>query len=149
MVAHDNNMLPVDASGQLIVLPISSTSPLPVKFVSSVPAKFSGGFVQSDFLVLPWVMLIMRWDGVNSSADRINGFSLAGGTPFFAPLRSTRNRFTPGAQFLIHPNIKASFEYQFRPQQYASAGTDTSGTLQTALNPFRVNTALFGLEFVY
>jgi hypothetical protein len=93
-------------------------------------------------------MLIARWDGVNSSADRINGFTLADGTPYFAPLRSTRNRYTPGAQFLIHPNIKFSFEYQFRPEQYTSVLTTASG-LQMAVNPFRVNTALFGLEFVY
>lgn len=149
MVGHDKNMLPVDASGQLIPLPLSGTGPLPVAFVSSVPAKFSGGFVQTDYLALPWVMLIMRWDGVNSSADRINGFTFDNGTPFFAPLRSTRNRYTPGVQFLIHPNIKASFEYQFRPQQYAAVTTNASGTLQTAVNPFRVNTALFGLEYVY
>jgi hypothetical protein len=94
MFARDNNMLPVDAAGELIELPISPTSPLPVKFVSSVPSKFNGGFVQADFLALPWTMVIMRWDGVNSSADRINGFSLAGGTPFFAPLKSSRSRFT-------------------------------------------------------
>ena len=146
---HDNNFLPVDATGALIPLPITDQSPPAVNFVKSVPATFSGGFVQADFLAYPWMMLIMRWDSVNSSADRINGFNLAGGTPFFAPLRSTRKRFTPGAQFLIHANIKASFEYQFRPQQYAVVGTDASGTLQTALSPFRVNTALFGLEFVY
>lgn len=149
MRGRDNNFLPVDATGELIMLPFSDESPLPVAFVKSVPAKFSGGFAQADFLALPWVMLIMRWDGVNSSADRINGFNLAGGTPFFAPLRSTRTRFTPGAQFLIHANIKASFEYQFRPQQIAEVGSDASETLQRALNPFRVNTALFGLEFVY
>ena len=86
--------------------------------------------MQSDYLALPWVMLIMRWDGVNSSADPINGFTFDNSTPFFAPLRSTRNRYTPGVQFLIHPNIKASFEYQFRPQQYAAVATNASGTLQ-------------------
>jgi hypothetical protein len=98
--------------------------------------------------MLPWVMLIMRWDGVHSGADRINGFDLAGGTPYFAPLRATRNRFTPGVQFLIHPNIKASFEYQFRPQQSVDIVTTTSN-LQLAQNPFRVNTAVFALEYVY
>lgn len=148
MFAHDDNLLPVDANGNVILLPLSSTGPYPVHFISGVPAKFSGGFVQSDFLALPWLMLIMRWDGVNSSADRINGFVLASGTPYFAPLRSTRDRFTPGAQFLIHPNIKASFEYQFRPQQSITSVT-TPTNLQIAENPFRVNTALFGLEFVY
>ncbi len=149
MTARDNNLLPVDANGNVILLPLSSTSPLPVSFMSSVRAKFSGGFVQADYLALPWVMLIMRWDGVNSTADRINGLELLSGTPFFAPLHSTRNRFTPGAQFLIHPNIKASFEYQFRPEQTVTVATDSATGSQMAENPFRVNTAVFGLEFVY
>ena len=148
MYARDHNLLPVDAEGEVILLPISDTSPLPVRFVSSVPAKFSGGFVQADFLMEPWIMMIMRWDGVNSSADRINGLALAGGTPFFAPLLSTRSRFTPGVQFLIHPNIKASFEYQFRPQQSLDVVTSATNQ-QTAQTAFRANTALFGLEFVY
>jgi hypothetical protein len=148
MFGHDNNLLPVDASGALIPLPLSGAPPLPVAFVSSVGATFNGGFVQSDYLLLPWVMVIMRWDGVSSTADRINGFILDTSTPFFAPLRSNRNRYTPGVQFLIHPNIKASFEYQFRPEQYTLVSTSASN-LQTAVSPFRVNTALFGLEFVY
>jgi len=147
MAARDTNLLPVDANGDLIVLPLSSTGPFPTHFVSGIPAKFNGGFVQADYLVLPWIMLIMRWDGVHSNADRINGLVLASGTPFFAPLTATRNRYTPGAQFLIHPNIKASFEYQFRPQQ--SVDIVTTNNLQLAENPFRVNTALFALEFVY
>lgn len=148
MFARDNSLLPVDANGNVIVLPLSDTSPLPVRFMSDVPAKFSGGFAQADYLALPWVMMIMRWDSVNSSADRINGFTLATGTPYFAPVRSTRTRLTPGVQFLIHPNIKASFEYQFRPQQYVDVAT-TAANMQLAVDPFRVNTALFGLEFVY
>jgi hypothetical protein len=148
MFGRDNNLLPVDASGQLIPLPLSGGPPLPVAFVSSVAATFNGGFVQADYLALPWIMLIMRWDGVRSTADRINGFILDTGTPYFAPLRTSRNRFTPGVQFLIHPNIKASFEYQFRPEQYTLVSTSASN-LQTAVSPFRVNTALFGLEFVY
>jgi len=148
MFARDNSLLPVDKDGNLILLPAGSDSPLPVRFVSSVPAKFSGGFAQADYLLLPWIMAIMRWDSVNSSADRINGFTLAGGTPFFAPVRSTRTRFTPGVQFLIHPNIKAAFEYQFRPQQSVDVLT-SDANLQAFKNPFRVNTALFGLEFVY
>lgn len=149
MRGKDDNLLPVDSSGNVILLPLSPTmGPYPVRFVSNIPATFSGGFVQSDFLVLPWVMLIMRYDVVNSSADRINGFALASGTPFFAPLRSTRNRYTPGVQFLIHPNIKASFEYQFRPEQSVESVT-SAANLEQAQNPFRINTALFGLEFVY
>jgi hypothetical protein len=148
MHARDNNLLPVDASGNVILLPLSSSGPFPVRFVSGVPARFSGGFAQADYLALPWILMYMRWDGVNSSADRINGFTLATGTPYFAPVRSTRNRYTPGVQFLVHPNIKASFEYQFRPEQSVDVVT-TASNQQYYQNPFRVNTALFGLEFVY
>jgi len=149
MYGHDNNLLPVDANGALIPLPVGSTSAVPVGFVSSVPAKFNGGFVEADYLVLPWIMAIGRWDGVHSSADRINGLALSTGSSYFGPLNSQRNRFTPGIQFLIHPNIKASFEYQFRPKQAVTVVTDPATGVQQALNPFRVNTALVGLEFVY
>lgn len=149
MYGRDNNLLPVDANGALIPLPIGTGSPVPVAFATSVPAKFNGGFLEADYLVLPWIMAIGRWDGVHSSADRINGLALSTGSPFFGPLRSERNRFTPGIQFLIHPNIKASFEYQFRPKQAVTVVTDPVTGVQTALNPFRVNTALVGLEFVY
>ena len=50
---------------------------------------------------------------------------------------------TPGVQFLIHANIKASFEYQIRPKQ---AGTDTNGN---TVPPQRTNQAIAGLEWVY
>jgi len=100
-------------------------------------------------MIYPWIMAIARWDGVNSTADRINGLALASGTPFFGPLHSSRERFTPGLQVLIHPNIKFSFEYQFRPQQTAVVQTSPLTGALIAVNPFRVNTALFGLEFVY
>ncbi len=149
MYGHDNNLLPVDAQGLLIPLPISSTSPPPVSFLTSVPAKFNGGFVEADYLILPWIMAIGRWDGVHSSADRINGLLLATNTPYFGPVSSERDRFTPGIQFLIHANIKASFEYQFRPKQAVLVATDPTTGVQQPLNPFRVNTALVGLEFVY
>jgi hypothetical protein len=146
---REKNLLPFDSNVILIPLPIDPSSPAAAGFVSSVPAKFNGGFLEADYLVLPWIMAIGRWDGVHSSADRINGLALSGGTPFFGPLSSQRNRFTPGLQVLIHPNVKASFEYQFRPKQIAAVFTDPVTGAVTAVNPFRVNTALFGLEFVY
>jgi hypothetical protein len=149
MYGRDQNLLPVDKEGDLIPIPLASDSPLPVSFIRSVPARFNGGFVQADFMVHPWVMLIGRWDGVNSSADRINGLALAAGTPFFGPLRSSRQRYTPGIQILIHPNIKFSFEYQFRPQQTSIVEADETTGKLVAVDPFRVNTALFGLEFVF
>jgi hypothetical protein len=149
MYGRDQNLLPVDQNGLLIPLPLASQAALPVGFVRSVPATFDGGFVQSDYRIFPWMMAIMRWDGVNSTADRINGLELATGTPYFGPLHSMRNRYTPGVQFLIHANIKFAFEYQFRPQQIATVETNPVTGALAGVNPFRVNTALFDVEFVY
>jgi hypothetical protein len=149
MYGHDQNLLPVDQNGNLIPVPISAGGPIPVGFVRSVPARFDGGFVQADYMIFPWTMAIMRWDAVNSTADRINGLMFASNTPFFAPFNSTRNRFTPGVQFLIHPNIKFSFEYQIRPRQFSTVQTNPLTGGLVAVDPFRVNAALFGLEFVY
>ena len=94
-------------------------------------------------------MAIMRWDVVSSAADRVNGIGADAGNPpavgFLSPFHTTRHRFTPGVQFLIHANIKASFEYQIRPEQVVYVpGTNTRLT-----NPFRTNTAVAGLEWVY
>jgi len=100
-------------------------------------------------MIFPWIMVIGRWDGVNSTADRINGLAFSPDSPFFGPLHSSRERFTPGAQILIHPNIKFSFEYQFRPLQTALVQQNPATGDLVAVAPFRVNTALFGLEFVY
>jgi hypothetical protein len=149
MYGHDNSLLPIDITGTLVPLPITSTSPAPVGFVHGVPATFSGGFIQADYLALPWIMGIMRWDAVNSGSDRINGLALSTTTPFTLPLHATRNRFTPGVQFLIHANIKASFEYQFRPQQFVTVVTNPITGLPVAVQPFRTNTAVAALEWVF
>jgi hypothetical protein len=138
LYGRDHNLLPIDSTGGLIPLPIGGESPVPVGFVRGRPATFSGGFLQADYMPLPWIMLIMRYDGVNSWADFANGQESIEATNFFGTAHHTRNRITPGVQFLIHANIKASFEYQFRPQQQIANGA-----------PFRVNTATAGLEFVY
>ena len=45
-------------------------------------------------------------------------------------------------QFLIHANIKASFEYQFRPSQTVVIATNPLTGLPVALNPFHTNTAV-------
>ena len=66
-------------------------------------------------------------------------------TSFFAPYSATRNRFTPGVQFLIHANIKASLEYQVRPQQILY---DPATGLPLA-KPFRTNSLNAALEWVY
>jgi hypothetical protein len=52
-------------------------------------------------------------------------------------------------QFLIHANIKASFEYQFRPQQYVTVITNPITGLPTAVQPFRTNAAVVALEWVF
>ncbi len=144
MYGHDKNLLPVDIDGVPIPLPILTTTDA-VRFTGGIPATFSGGFIQADYLAYPWMMLIMRYDGVNSNADRLNDASLIGSTPFLNPFSATRNRITPGVQFLIHSNIKASFEYQIRPQQ--SVTVDPVTGLPT--NAFRTNAATVALEWVY
>jgi hypothetical protein len=110
-------------------------------FTPGPAAKFNGGFLEADYLMLPWVMGILRYDRVQSSADFLNQ---AGSLNYFSPIGGTRNRVTPGVQFLIHSNIKASFEYAIRPQQ--ALAYDANGK---PLNPFRTNTATAALEFVY
>jgi hypothetical protein len=89
---------------------------------------------------------------VNSNADRVNALATdptLTGSPFNAQFGTTRNRFTPGVQFLIHANIKASFEYQFRPSQSVTIATNPATGFPVALNPFHTNTAVVGLDFVY
>jgi hypothetical protein len=149
MRGHDNNLLPIDSGGGLVPLPIDPAGAVPVAFVHGTPATFTGGFMQADFLVHPWIMAILRWDAVNSGPDRINGLALTTNSPFALPFRSTRNRITPGIQFLIHANIKASFEYQIRPQQYVTVITNPITGLPIAINPFRTNTAVTALEWVF
>ena len=151
MYGHDMNLLPIDSTGALIPLQNLSEA-VPVGFIHSTPATFSGGFIDVEWLAYPWMMVLMRYDGVNSTSDRINGLQSNPsftGAPFNAPFSSTRNRFTPGVQFLIHANIKATFEYQFRPSQTVVIATNPITGFPVALNPFHTNTAVVGLEFVY
>ncbi len=151
MYGRDHDLLPFNNVAG--VFPPDTTAN---GFIRGQAATFSGGFLQADYLVVPWVMLIMRYDAVNSRADFINGEGLlldSSGlpvAPFFAPAHTTRNRFTPGVQFLIHANIKTSFEYQIRPEQQIIGGIDPlTGASLPPIRPFRVNTAVAGLEFVY
>jgi hypothetical protein len=154
MYGHDSNLLPIDASGNLINLQNPGEA-VPVGFIRSTPATFSGGFADVEWLAYPWMMVLMRYDAVNSYADRVNGLirnddgSGFTGAPFNGPFSSTRNRFTPGVQVLIHANIKALMEYQFRPSQSVVVATNPLTGLPVALNPFHTNTLVFGLDFVY
>ncbi len=150
MYGHDNNLLPIDATGALVPLPVTGT-PLPVGFIAGRAATFSGGFADVEWLAYPWMMVLLRYDGVNSNSDYVNALTPRGftGSPFNGAASVTRNRVTPGVQFLIHANIKASFEYQFRPSQSVEIGANPVTGLPVALNPFHTNTAVAGLEFVY
>lgn len=154
MFGHDMNLLPADANG--VAIPLQDLGQIPpVGFVRSTPATFSGGFVDVEWLAYPWLYVMFRYDGVNSSSDRINGLirneNGSGFTqaPFNAPYGSTRNRFTPAVQFLIHPNIKAEIEYQFRPSQSVLIATNPLTGLPVAISPFRTNTLVLGLVFAY
>jgi hypothetical protein len=151
MFGHDMNLLPVDASGTLI--PLQSLGQIqPAGFVQGTAATFSGGFADVEWLAYPWMMVMMRYDGVNSTSDRINGLITNPsftGAPFNAAFGATRNRFTPAVQFLIHANIKASFEYQFRPSQSVVVANNPVTGVPMAFNPFHTNTAVVGLDFAY
>jgi hypothetical protein len=160
MYGRDHNLVPIDDTGAIIGLPVGGGA-VPVGFIRSTPSTFSGGFIQADYLVLPWIMAIMRYDAVNSTADRLNGLGFIAcpsgttscttppSTSFMLPFHRTRSRFTPGVQFLVHANIKASFEYQIRPQQVVTISTNPLTGLPIAVSPFRTNTAVVALEFVY
>jgi hypothetical protein len=151
MFGHDENLLPVDSTGA--VIPLQSLGQIaPAGFIPGRAATFSGGFADVEWLAYPWMMVMMRYDGVNSNSDRINALITNPSftnSPFNAGVGSTRNRFTPAVQFLLHPNIKATFEYQFRPSQSVIVATNPATGLPMALNPFHTNTAVIGLDFAY
>ena len=90
LVGHDENLLPVT--------PVGAAGP--IGYVAAPAATFSGGFVEADYLALPWIMAIMRWDQVKSTADRVNFIEYNPASPppssFFSPYSATRNRFHAG-----------------------------------------------------
>ncbi len=137
MYGHDDDLLCQDSTGTAI----ACSSGIGTSFTNGGPAKFNGGFVEADYLALPWVMTILRYDRVQSTADFLNQ---TGSVNYFSPAGATRNRVTPGVQFLIHANIKASFEYAIRPQQALTYNSNGQ-----AVSPFRTSTATGALEFVY
>jgi hypothetical protein len=134
MYGHDHDIVPFIPTGFAG----------PTGFITGSPATFSGGFIQADYMAYPWLMMIMRWDRVQSRADFLNEAGALAPTNYFSSAGSTRNRFTPGAQFLIHANVKASFEYAYRPQQALTYNLNGQ-----PMNVFRTNTATGALEFVY
>src|SRR5208282_3725099 len=116
MYGHDKNLIP-DATG--------------TTFVSTTPVTFSGGFVQANYWIYPWLMPLVRYDFVNSPTDAQNGLSS----------HDTRNRVSPGVQFLARANLKFAFEYQYRWQ------IPVPGT--TPVQFYRANGFLSGVDFVF
>ena len=95
--------------------------------------------------------VMIRYDGVNSNSDYHNALVPGGFTssPFNGAAGVTRNRVTPAVQFLIHANIKAVVEYQFRPSQSVTFVTSPFTGLPIATNSFHTNTLVLGFEFAY
>ena len=116
MYGHDVNLIP-DTAG--------------TAFISATPVTFSGGFVQANYWIYPWLMPLVRYDVVNSPTD----------TQAAVSRYDTRNRVSPGIQFLIRANIKYAFEYQYRWQ------TPVPGT--TPVQYFRPNGFITGVDFAF
>jgi hypothetical protein len=98
-------------------------------YVSITPVTYSGGFVEAEYWFYPWLIGLMRYDGVNSPTDRINGISRY----------DTRNTFTPGLQIIARPNIKLESEYVFNYEQPVP-GTTTF---------YRANQFISGVDFIF
>ncbi len=98
-------------------------------FVSGRPVTFSGGFLEAEYWFYPWLVAEMRYDGVNSAVDRINGVSR----------HDTRSIYSPALQIMVRPNIKLEFLYTFNYEQ-PIPGTDAF---------YRANQFLSGVDFVF
>jgi len=120
MYGHDRNLIPNSAD------PLTVTA-----FMPATPVTFSGGFVQANYWIYPWLMPLLRYDVVNSPTDAQAGISR----------HDTRNRVSPGIQFLARANIKVAFEYQYRWE------TPVPGTAPTQF--FRGNGFLTGVDFAF
>ena len=104
-------------------------NPAQTGFVSITPVTFSGGFLEAEYWFYPWLIGLMRYDGVNSPTDRLNGISRS----------DTRNIYSPGLQILVRPNIKLEFQYSHSFEQPVPS-TNTF---------YRANQLLSGIDFVF
>jgi hypothetical protein len=114
MYGRDQNLIPDEATGYLLHGP---------------PVTFTGGFAEAEYWIYPWLIAIMRYDGVNSATDFQNGISRF----------NTRNRFSPGLQILVRGNIKTIFEYQRLWEK--PAGTEDEF--------YRPNSFVAGVDYVF
>jgi hypothetical protein len=108
---------------------ILTSDTLPTGFIHATPVTFSGGFAEAEYWFYPWAIGLMRYDVVDSPTDFLNGVSR----------HNTRNRFSPGMQFLIRANIKWAFEYQHRWEQPVPSSNQF----------FRANGFVTGIDFVF
>ncbi len=99
-------------------------------YLSATPVTYSGGFAEAEYWFYPWLIGLMRYDGVNSPTDRMLGVSRY----------DTRNIYSPGLQVLVRPNIKIETQYSYSYQQPVP-GTTTQF--------YRQNQLLAGIDFVY
>jgi hypothetical protein len=114
MYSHDTNYIP-------------NTTTLTLN--QGPPINFSGGFAEAEYWAYPWLIPVVRWDYVNAPFDSANGVSR----------NFSRDRFSPGIQALIRPNIKLLFEYEYTYQQPVPG-----------LNLFfRPNGAVGGVDFAF
>ena len=97
--------------------------------MSASPVTYSGGFLEAEYWVYPWLIGLMRYDGVNSPTDRLNGISR----------HDTRNTYSPGLHILARPNIKWEMQYSVNYQQPVP-GTGTF---------YRSNQFLAGVDFTF
>ncbi len=97
-------------------------------FVRATPVTFSGGFVEAEYWLYPWLIGLVRYDAVNSPTDQQNGVSRY----------DTRNSFEPALHILLRPNIKWQFQYTYNYEQPVTATTF-----------YRANQFLTGVDFVY
>jgi hypothetical protein len=98
-------------------------------FISVKPVTFSGGFLEAEYWLYPWLIAEMRYDGVNSPTDRLNGVSRY----------DTRSSYSPALQILVRPNIKLEAQYTFNYEQ----------PIPTTSNFYRANQLLTGADFVF
>lgn len=117
MFGHDTNVIP------------NAPSDTATGFVSTTPVTFAGGFAEAEYWFYPWLIGLMRYDGVNSPTDFANGLSRY----------NTRNRVSPGLQVLVRANIKLAFEYQRRWELPIPGSTQF----------FRQNGFVLGTDFLF
>jgi hypothetical protein len=98
-------------------------------FVSIKPVTYSGGFLEAEYWLYPWLIAEMRYDGVNSPTDRFNGVSR----------HDTRSSYSPALQILVRPNIRLEAQYTFNYEQ------PVPGTA----NFYRANQLLTGADFLF